>query len=235
MLVHNVPWQVTLLALIKATFAFSALIAVALLSGYYDVWVPLTVICLIVGLSILMLVIPAMLNLSRSYFVGIWTLVLVYILSTILAFAFHYQSSGLVGPSGQVVPDLLDAVYFSTTTFTTLGYGDFRPTPDTRLVTSFEALMGMVTIALTIAMLWLWCEENLLPKNMAFFDGNRRYIKGWETSRVRVRTIFGNERKLRNWVPFSPKGEGLRYDAEREEWVTMSDEELKEYEDEWPG
>ena len=48
---------------------------------------------------------------------------------------------------------LRDAIYFSTVTWTTLGYGDIVPIGDTRLIAGFEALAGYVTMSLLIVVL----------------------------------------------------------------------------------
>jgi|GEM_PF-2765781 len=45
---------------------------------------------------------------------------------------------------------LFDSLYFSITTFTTLGYGDFQPHGYARIVTSIEALSGVFLMALLI-------------------------------------------------------------------------------------
>ena len=44
---------------------------------------------------------------------------------------------------------LLDYFYFSGVTFTTLGYGDFVPVGELRLIVAVEALVGLVLIAWT--------------------------------------------------------------------------------------
>lgn len=42
------------------------------------------------------------------------------------------------------------ALYFSTVTFTTLGYGDFQPVPRLRLIAGFQALMGYLFLGLLV-------------------------------------------------------------------------------------
>jgi voltage-gated potassium channel Kch len=48
---------------------------------------------------------------------------------------------------------LLDAIYFSAVTWTTLGYGDIVPSPAARPVAAIEALAGYVVMSLMIAAL----------------------------------------------------------------------------------
>ena len=50
---------------------------------------------------------------------------------------------------------LLDCVYFSFTTFTTLGFGDIEPIGDLRYLTGLEALTGLVLITWTASFLYL--------------------------------------------------------------------------------
>lgn len=47
--------------------------------------------------------------------------------------------------------DFLDSIYFSTITFTTLGYGDFSPTGWLRIITSIEAFSGVINMGFIIA------------------------------------------------------------------------------------
>jgi len=50
-------------------------------------------------------------------------------------------------------PDWRDSLYFSLITFTTLGYGDIHPLPETRLVAGVEAALGYLYMGLLVAYL----------------------------------------------------------------------------------
>ena len=50
---------------------------------------------------------------------------------------------------------LLDCVYFSFTTYTTLGTGDIEPMGDLRYLTGLESLTGLVLITWTASFLYL--------------------------------------------------------------------------------
>ncbi len=70
----------------------------------------------------------------------------------ILYFAGIHHAVGILG-SGESTPsshEFTTALYFSTVTFTTLGYGDFQPHPDIRLLAALEALLGYVYLGLTV-------------------------------------------------------------------------------------
>ncbi|MCJ7692314.1 MAG: potassium channel family protein [Sedimentisphaerales bacterium] len=74
----------------------------------------------------------------------------------IVACAFFYSSPGsLVYREGHMEPSFMQGLYFSTITFTTLGYGDLYPAPDEfcRLVAMTEAVAGGCLIALFIVCL----------------------------------------------------------------------------------
>ena len=78
----------------------------------------------------------------------------------IVACAIFYWSpyAELSGRAQEVVPDLslLDGLYFSTTTFTTLGFGDIFPDPGnplTRFVAMCEAVSGASLMALFVVCL----------------------------------------------------------------------------------
>ena len=50
---------------------------------------------------------------------------------------------------------LMDCVYFSYTTFTTLGFGDVQPIGDLRYLTGMESLTGLVLITWTASFLYI--------------------------------------------------------------------------------
>ena len=227
MLLDGVAWQEALGRYYIMMVAYTVVMLLGLVSGIFNWWILLTALCLATGFFILIGLIPLALNLSRSFFVQIIVCFLIHILVTLVAFAFHHYSAGLmIGPKEHVYVFFLDAFYFSVTTFTTLGYGDFQPTPEMRLATSLEALDGMASVAFTISIIFLWCEENLVPKEMAVLDGKRVHKKAMAFGRVRVRTITGKERDLKNWDPVPEDGEVYYYDDHREEWVKAATDAL---------
>ena len=150
-------------------------------------------------------------------------MLIIHIITIIISFAFHYKSAGLIGPSGEFFPSYYDALYFSITTFTTLGYGDFQPLAEYRLTTSLEALAGMVSMAIGASFIWLWCQENMVPKEMAFFDGNRRHRKSMSITRIRIRTITGKDRVLKGWVLPPKEGESYYYNVNQQEWIQVTE------------
>jgi hypothetical protein len=192
-------------------------------------WSPLAGgVMLVLAFATLLALIPSFLNFSRSFFGWLFLLLAVHICATLSTYAIHYARFGLAVPGG-VTYAFRDALYFSITTWTTLGYGDFAPIPLARAAASLEALTGIATIPLMAAMLWLWCSENMLPKDLALWDGTRRREGSICVQRMRVRTITGKEKELDGWTYPAKLGEAFRFDDVGKCWVQIDeDEELSE-------
>jgi len=79
--------------------------------------------------------------------------VIISAISIILIFAFLFMGSGIsnVGIEQITSNNFFDCIYFSTVTFTTLGYGDFRPLEGIgRILTGSEAFVGAFMMALFV-------------------------------------------------------------------------------------
>lgn len=61
--------------------------------------------------------------------------------------------------TGRFDGSLLDCVYFSFTTFTTIGFGDIEPVGDLRYLTGLEALTGLVLITWTASFLFIEMQK----------------------------------------------------------------------------
>jgi voltage-gated potassium channel Kch len=67
----------------------------------------------------------------------------------VLFFAVLYTELGVVAtvePGRPVIRSFSTALYFSASTFTTVGFGDFVPTPESRLFAAVEALTGYIVL-----------------------------------------------------------------------------------------
>ncbi|MGC8119839.1 ion channel [Marinobacter sp. VGCF2001] len=71
------------------------------------------------------------------------------------AFYFMHHAEGWGRLLGNFNGTLLDATYFSFTTFTTLGYGDIEAVGMLRHLTGIEALTGLVLITWSASFLFL--------------------------------------------------------------------------------
>jgi hypothetical protein len=74
-------------------------------------------------------------------------------------FGFAYYAVSLYGGLGKLVGNhngsLMDSVYFSFTTYSSLGFGDVEPIGDIRFLAGLEALTGLVLIAWTASFMYL--------------------------------------------------------------------------------
>lgn len=79
----------------------------------------------------------------------------------ILAFALiHNAFSNSLGGDNETSINACrmfrDCLYFSIVTFTTLGYGDFQPAPELRLLAAGQAMMGYVFLGFIVAIANDW-------------------------------------------------------------------------------
>jgi voltage-gated potassium channel Kch len=72
----------------------------------------------------------------------------------VIGCAFIYWLNGSSISDNLPVKELFTfgkALYFSTTTFTTVGYGDFSPLGGLRVITSIEAFLGIFSMGFLVA------------------------------------------------------------------------------------
>lgn len=72
-----------------------------------------------------------------------------------LSYFWMHNADGWGRFDGNFEGSLLDCVYFSLTTYTTLGFGDVVPHGDLRYLTGLEALTGLLLITWTASFLYL--------------------------------------------------------------------------------
>ncbi|HSU17333.1 potassium channel family protein [Longimicrobium sp.] len=73
---------------------------------------------------------------------------------TILFFAFLYRELGIVRPSDPAageVTSFFTCLYFSASTITTAGLGDFVPMPEARIMAALEMVIGYVAFGIVTA------------------------------------------------------------------------------------
>ena len=69
----------------------------------------------------------------------------------ISSYARLYRVHGIVDTAtNKVTKDPSDCLYFSMVTWTTLGYGDFRPNPSARFLAASEAMLGYIVMAIIV-------------------------------------------------------------------------------------
>lgn len=85
-----------------------------------------------------------------------WVIVLIGLLNVLL-FAGVYFSFGIevgIDPNSNEpiisTGSYINSIYFSLVTWTTLGYGDFKPTESLRLIAAIQAFLGYIYMALLV-------------------------------------------------------------------------------------
>jgi hypothetical protein len=92
----------------------------------------------------------------------------IWIFGLILLALLQWPAFGTIGPSvphsvPHVVPHLFDVVYFSSITYTTVGYGDLTPTGPIRFLAGTEALSGFVMLTWSASFTYLEMERFWRP------------------------------------------------------------------------
>lgn len=84
----------------------------------------------------------------------------------VVMFAIAYfciqQAAGMGKMGGACDGQFYDCLYFSLTTYTTLGYGDIFPVGDLRVLTGIEAITGILMAAWSTSFLFFKMKENNL-------------------------------------------------------------------------
>lgn len=76
-----------------------------------------------------------------------------------LGYYLMHASDSLGQLTGNYDGSFMDSVYFSFTTFTTIGFGDITPTGPLKFLTGLEALTGLVLITWTASFLFLEMQK----------------------------------------------------------------------------
>jgi len=86
-----------------------------------------------------------------AHTIDVWLYAIVYYLLT------DHLGIGTFG--GQLENHFTDSLYFSTSTYTSLGYGDVYPLGGLRLMAGIETLTGLVMIAWSASFTYLAMEK----------------------------------------------------------------------------
>ena len=118
----------------------------------------------VIWLSIALLGV-SLISIFRSHFNAsvsdriVWLSISLSGLALIMLFAQLHQAAGLICAAPICVQSESDyttfetSLYFSIVTFTTLGYGDFQPQPDMRLLAATQAILGYIYLGLVVGLL----------------------------------------------------------------------------------
>ena len=124
----------------------SAIVAVAVVV-HYEILFQLTVLMPKLKMRHRFRIVLGVLGALVAHVIEIWLFALAY-------YAMHH-SDDWGSLEGAFSGSLRDCVYFSFTTFTTLGFGDIAPIGDIRYLTGTESLTGLVLITWTASFLYV--------------------------------------------------------------------------------
>ena len=97
-------------------------------------------------------VLYAVIGVLLLHFVEIWVFGLAYWAALLMPGGGDIAGAGF--------PSLLDAVYLSAMTFSTVGFGDIAPTGAIRLIAAAESVLGLFLIAWSATFTFLEMERN---------------------------------------------------------------------------
>jgi hypothetical protein len=98
----------------------------------------------------------------RKVLVGVYAVILlhvveIWVFGACFWLVLQLPDSGSI--SGAHAAGLLDAVYLSATTFSTLGFGDLAPVGPVRFITGTESVSGFILITWSASFLFLEMQE----------------------------------------------------------------------------
>jgi hypothetical protein len=98
----------------------------------------------------------------RKVLLGVYAVILLHVAEIWLyglCFWAVLQVPGAGSISGAHTASLLDSVYLSATTFSTLGFGDLAPVGAVRFITGTESVSGFILITWSASFLFLEMQE----------------------------------------------------------------------------
>ena len=179
---EKASWQVAVTIIFLLLSVYLILSIACIVFGVLG-WRFPTLCALAILLPILAMAIPAMLNHSRGCYKILFPWYFIHNLISVIACAFVYQYYGVLETTtGKLDTSFISSMILSFNTWTTLGFGDLIPVPRTRLFSSIQAFLGMLTIPVGFSLIWLWVTESMVPPHLAFLD--RRKFKFDETGDI---------------------------------------------------
>jgi Ion channel len=102
-----------------------------------------------------------------AQFVIFALLSLCFLSSELLSFASIFRQLGILNSHGDSITDPLPCLYLSVITWTTVGFGDFTPSPQARGFAAGEALLGYIFMAVLVAALVRLLEKSHSDRSQA--------------------------------------------------------------------
>jgi len=155
--------MVVAMSLLEACFFLLSVCTIILALAFgHVIWICyLNSFFILFMMAILVWAIPLNMNWSRNLYSHLLKRILAFLLLSIFVYAIEFWKIGINEKNGNTIYSFINSVYFSLTTWTTLGYSDFYPVPEGRLLAAIEAITGLLSIPLTASMIWLYCEQRM--------------------------------------------------------------------------
>jgi hypothetical protein len=117
------------------------------------VWVLLPRLTIAPRLRVLLIIVP----IFATHILSIWIYAGAYLL--VENFTDFGRLTGSIGAAAFNYESFIERLYFSASTYASLGIGDIMPTRDLRMLASAEVLNGLVMIGWTISFTYLTMEK----------------------------------------------------------------------------
>lgn len=128
-------------------FLVNSLVAIAVVLVHYECLYRLPSVLLRLPIAYRLRVLVGVFGALTAHTLEVWMFGIVYYYLNKWDGWGHFE--------GNFDGSLLDCVYFSFTTYTTLGFGDIEAIGDLRFLTGIEALIGLVLITWSASFLFL--------------------------------------------------------------------------------
>lgn len=134
-----------------AAVIINGLLVAASVLIHYEILSRLSIIIPVISMPPRFKVVLGVLGALCAHVIEIW----------LFAFGYFYMiDSGLFGTlEGRFDGSLLDCVYFSFTTYSTLGFGDIEPVGLLRFLVGLEALTGLVLITWSASFMFIEMQK----------------------------------------------------------------------------
>lgn len=137
-------------ALSTLIIAVTSLITYEILGWVWNVLPSLTISR---RLRVLLIIVP----IFAAHIISIWIYAGVYF--TIENFTAFGHLTGSIAPASLSYESFIERLYFSASTYASLGLGDIAPEKDLRMLAAAEVLNGLVMIGWTISFTYLTMEK----------------------------------------------------------------------------
>lgn len=123
-------------------------------------------------LRVLLIIIP----IFSAHIISIWIYAFVYFI--VENFTDFGILTGSIEQATFTYEGFIERLYFSASTYTSLGFGDITPTRDLRMLASAEVLNGLVMIGWTVSFTYLAMEKFwMLPHRAGRTSEHRKHTE----------------------------------------------------------